>query len=248
MDINCDMGESFGAYHIGSDAVIMPFISSANIACGFHAGDPVVMDATIKLAFEHGVSVGAHPGYADLQGFGRRNMDLTPEEVEAFVLYQVGALAGFAHAHGGELSHIKPHGALYNQAAGERSLALAIARGTARFSRSLVLVGLAGSLLVEMGREAGLRTAAEAFADRAYNLDGSLRSRRLPGALIETPQDALNQALRLVNEGVAITRAGQTAFVAVDTLCIHGDNPSASQIAQSLRQGLEREGIAIHSL
>jgi len=248
MDINCDMGESFGAYRIGSDAAIMPFISSANIACGLHAGDPLVMDATVKLALEHAVSIGAHPGYPDLQGFGRRNLDLAPEEVEAFVLYQVAALAGFVHARGGELTHVKPHGALYNQAAGERSLAQAIARGTARFSRSLVLVGLAGSLLVEMGSEAGLRTAAEAFADRAYNPDGSLRSRRLPGALIETPQEALNQALRLVQAGVAITRAGQTNFTPVDTLCIHSDNPASPQIAQALRQGLEGEGITIHAL
>ena len=248
VDINCDMGESFGAYRIGSDAAIMPFISSANIACGFHAGDPLVMDATIQLAIEHGVSAGAHPGYPDLQGFGRRSMDLTPEEVEAFTLYQVAALAGFAHARGVELAHVKPHGALYNQAAMDRALAQAITRGVARFSRNLVLVGLAGSMLVEMGVEAGLHTAAEAFADRAYNPDGSLRSRRLPGALIETPQAALEQALRLVKEGVAVTREGQTVTANVDTLCIHGDNPAGPQIAQALRKGLEGKGIVVQPL
>jgi UPF0271 protein len=248
VDINCDMGESFGAYRIGNDAAIMPFITSANIACGFHAGDPLVMDATIQLAIQHGVSAGAHPGYPDLQGFGRRNMDLTPEEVEAFTLYQVAALAGFGRARGIEIAHVKPHGALYNQAARDRTVALAIARGVARFSRNLVLVGLAGSKLVEMGAEAGLRVASEAFTDRAYNPDGSLRSRRLPGALIEAPQEALEQALRLVREGVAVIRDGQTLRVKVDTLCIHGDNPGAPQIAQALRKGLEIEGISIHSL
>lgn len=248
VDINCDMGESFGAYRIGNDTAIMPFITSANIACGFHAGDPLVMDATVQLAMEHGVSVGAHPGYPDLQGFGRRNMDLASEEVEAFTLYQVAALAGFGRARGIELAHVKPHGALYNQAASDHTLALAIARGVARFSRNLVLVGLAGSMLVEMGTEAGLRVAAEAFADRVYNPDGSLRSRRLPGALIEAPQAALQQALRLVQEGAAVTRDGQTVRVKVDTLCIHGDNPAAPQIAQALRKGLEIEGISIQSL
>jgi 5-oxoprolinase (ATP-hydrolysing) subunit A len=248
MDINCDMGESFGAYRIGNDAAVMPFISSANIACGFHAGDPLVMDATVKLALEHGVSVGAHPGYPDLQGFGRRNMDLTPEEVEAFTLYQVAALAGFARARGVELAHVKPHGALYNQAAKDRALALAIARGVARFSRSLALVGLAGSLLVEMGVEAGLQVGNEAFPDRAYNPDGSLRSRRLPGAVIESPQDALEHALRLAREGIVLVRDGQTVNVRVDTLCIHGDNPAAPRIAQAIRQGLETEGVSIHPL
>jgi UPF0271 protein len=248
VDINCDMGESFGSYRIGNDAAIMPFITSANIACGFHAGDPLVMDATVQLAIQHGVSAGAHPGYPDLQGFGRRNMDLTPEEVEAFTLYQVAALAGFGRARGIELAHVKPHGALYNQAARDRTLALAIARGVTRFSRDLVLVGLAGSMLVEMGSEAGLRVASEAFADRAYNPDGSLRSRRLPGALIEAPQEALEQALRLVQEGAAVIRDGQTVRVKVDTLCIHGDNPAAPQIAQAIRTGLEAKGIPVQRL
>ncbi len=248
IDLNCDMGESFGAYRIGNDAAIMPFISSANIACGFHAGDPLVMDAAIQMAIRHGVRVGAHPGYPDLQGFGRRNMGLTPEEVEAFTLYQVAALAGFAQSMGIELAHVKPHGALYNQAALDPTLALAIARGVARFSRNLVLVGLAGSMLIEMGIEAGLHVASEAFADRAYAPDGSLRSRRLPGAVIEDPQAALEQALCLVKKGAAVTREGQTVYVKVDTLCIHGDNPAASHIAQAIRRGFEREGISIQAL
>jgi UPF0271 protein len=245
MDINCDMGESYGAYTIGNDGAIMPFITSANIACGYHAGDPLVMQATIQLAIQHGVSVGAHPGYPDLQGFGRRNLDLTPEEVEACVLYQVAALMGFARSAGVELTHVKPHGALYNQAAKDRSLAAAIARGTARASRSLVLVGLAGSLLIEMGKEAGLKVAAEAFADRAYNPDGSLRSRRLSGALIESPEQAFAQALQLATEGVMVTQEGRTSYFQVDTLCIHGDNHSAPQIASMLFTGLKEKGIPV---
>lgn len=183
IDLNCDMGESFGRYALGHDEAIMPFITSANIACGFHAGDPLVMAKTVALAVRHGVAVGAHPGYPDLQGFGRRSMDLSPDEVESIVLYQVGALAGFARAAGAELAHVKPHGALYNQAATDRASAQAIARDVARFSKNLILVGLAGSVLIEAGVEAGLRVANEGFPDRAYNPDGTLTSRRMPGAV-----------------------------------------------------------------
>ena len=248
IDLNCDMGESFGVFNLGNDAALIPYITSANIACGFHAGDPLVMDATVRLAVKHGVAVGAHPGFPDLQGFGRRNVELTPDEVEAFTLYQVSALAGFAKAAGTELVHVKAHGALYNQAAKDRSLAAAIARGVARFSRGLVLVGLAGSLMVEMGEESGLRTAAEGFMDRTYNPDGSLRSRKLSGALIESPQECLIQALHLVRSGVAIIRDGTESIAKVDTLCIHGDNPQALPILQALRKGLTLEGIAVSPL
>ena len=248
IDLNCDMGESFGAYNLGNDAALMPFITSANIACGLHAGDPRVMDATVRLAREHGVAIGAHPGYPDLQGFGRRNMQLTAEEVEVFILYQVSALAGFARAAGVELSHVKAHGALYNQAAKDHTLAAAVARGVARFSRQLILVGLAGSLLVEAGVESGLRTAAECFADRVYNLDGSLRSRSLPGALIDSPQASLAQALRLVRSGVSITRNEISSNFKVDTLCVHGDNTQALAILQALRPGLEQAGIEVSRL
>lgn len=248
IDLNCDMGESFGVYRLGQDEAILPYITSANIACGYHAGDPLVMDATIRLAKAYQVSPGSHPGYPDLQGFGRRSMDLTPDEVEALVLYQVGALAGFARAAGAELAHVKPHGALYNQAARDPALAAAIARGAARFSRSLVLVGLAGSCLLDAGRDAGLGVAGEGFADRAYNPDGSLRSRRLPGALLETPEQVLAQAIELSNQGVMVTAGSKTVAWPVDTLCIHGDTPGAASFARTLREGLARAGVEVRTI
>src|SRR5512142_1723307 len=184
MDLNCDMGESFGRYTLGDDASIMPFITSANIACGLHAGDPLVMRLTVRLAKEHGVAVGAHPGWPDLQGFGRRAMSLTPEETEAFILYQVGALSAFARLEGIELRHVKAHGALYNQAVKDRSLAEAIARAVKAFDRQLILVGLAGSAMIDAGLEAGLRVANEAFPDRRYEPDGTLMSRQRPEAVL----------------------------------------------------------------
>ncbi len=247
IDLNCDMGESFGAYRIGQDEAILPYITSANIACGYHAGDPLVMDATVRLAKAQGVCIGAHPGYPDLQGFGRRNLDLTPAEAEAMVLYQVGALAGFARAAGTELVHVKPHGALYNQAARDASLAAAVARGVARFSRSLVLVGLAGSQLLAAGVETGLTVAGEGFADRAYNPDGSLRSRRLPGALLESPEEVLAQAIALATRRVVVSSGSQTTAWAVDTLCLHGDTPGAADFARTLRAGLSRAGIEVRA-
>ncbi len=233
IDLNCDLGESFGAYRIGVDAEIMPYITSANIACGFHAGDPQVMQTTVALAAQHGVKIGAHPGYPDLQGFGRRSMAFTPAEVEAMVVYQIGALAGFCQAVGVPLVHVKPHGALYNQAAQDSSLARAIARGVRSFLPSLILIGLAGSKLVEAGLEAGLTVYAEGFADRAYEADGSLRSRKLPGALLN-PTEAVAQAVRLAQEGVAVRREEKVEYYKVDTLCIHGDSPGAVEIARAL--------------
>ena len=234
IDLNCDMGESFGAYRLGDDAGILPYITSANIACGFHAGDGLVMDATVRMCVQAGVRVGAHPSFPDLQGFGRREMSLAPDEVEAFVLYQVGALAGFARAAGVELTHVKPHGALYNQAARERPLAEAVARAVARFSRRLILVGLAGSALVEAAAAVGLPAAGEGFPDRAYNPDGTLRSRRLPGAVLHDPAEIAANAVRLATEGV-VTAGGR---VTVQTLCLHGDNPAAVAAAKAVRAAL----------
>lgn len=247
-DLNSDLGESFGAYRMGDDAAIMPYITSANIACGFHAGDPLVMDATIRLAVAHGVRVGAHPGYPDLQGFGRRNLYLTVEEAEAMTLYQVAALAGFARAHGVELTHVKPHGALYNQAAKERPLAEAIARGVARFSNALILIGLAGSALLAAGEDGGLRVAAEGFPDRAYEPDGSLRSRRLPGALLHDPAEVAAHAVQLVQQGIAITSGSQPHRLTVDTLCLHGDSPGAAANARAVRAALEAAGVTVQGL
>ena len=248
IDLNCDMGESFGRYRLGNDEAIMPFITSANVACGFHAGDPGVMAATVKLAKGSGVSIGAHPGYPDLQGFGRRAMDLSPAEIESCVLYQVAALAGFTRAAGAELVHVKPHGALYNQAAKNREVARAIARAVAQFSRELILVGLAGSLSIEAAEEAGLRAAGEGFADRAYNPDGSLRARNLPGAVYETTEEALAQALRLAREGIQVTSGSQTIRVEVDTICIHGDTPGAEANARALHAGLAAAGVSLQPL
>ena len=248
IDLNCDMGESFGRYQLGNDELLMPHVTSANIACGYHAGDPLVMDRTVRLAARHGVGVGAHPGFPDLQGFGRRPMGLSPDEIEAFVLYQVAALAGFARAAGVELIHVKPHGVLYNMAAQDRGMADAIARGVTRFSKNLVLVGLAGSQLVEAGLELDLRVAQEAFADRAYNPDGSLRSRRLPGAVLESPDQAAAQAVRLARDGSVIAYSGEEVTVEADTLCVHGDTPTALDIVQVIRRELAAAGVQVAPL
>lgn len=245
IDLNCDMGESFGRYTIGNDEAMMPYITSANIACGLHAGDPWVMDRTVRLAQAHGVGLGAHPGFPDLQGFGRRVMQLAPEEAEAFVLYQIGALAAFAQATGAELVHVKPHGALYNLAAKDRPLAEAIARAVARFSRQLILVGLANSLLVEAGLEAGLPVAREAFADRAYEADGSLRSRRLPGAVLEDPARAAEQVVRIARDGLVVAYTGEEVPVQAETICLHGDTPTAIEIAKAIREELEAGEIEV---
>jgi 5-oxoprolinase (ATP-hydrolysing) subunit A len=248
IDVNCDMGESFGRYTLGNDAALIQHISSANIACGLHAGDPQVMDKTVLLAIKNGVAIGAHPGYPDLQGFGRRTMDLSPEEIEAFILFQIGALYGFVRSSGGEIVHVKPHGALYNQAAKDREPARAIAKAVKRFSGSLILVGLAGSLLVEMGAEAGLRTANEGFPERGYNPDGTLMSRKLPGAVIDSPEKAATQALNLVRNGIRVSMGGKESVIQVDTLCIHGDSPNALAVSRAIRETLKDNQIDVKRL
>jgi UPF0271 protein len=247
IDLNCDIGEGFGAWNAGADAELMPLITSANIACGFHAGDPATICRTVDLAKQHGVAVGAHPGYPDLQGFGRRPMDLSPAEIEDAVLYQIGAVYGFARAAGVPLVHVKPHGALYNRAAKDRGAADAVARAVHRFDAELILVGLAGSALIEAGQSLGLRVAREAFADRAYAPDGSLQSRKLPGALLEEPDRVLAQALGIIRDRQAPTTAGAVA-VEADTLCVHGDGPHAVEFARMLRRGLERAGVSVAPL
>jgi 5-oxoprolinase (ATP-hydrolysing) subunit A len=247
IDLNCDMGESFGRYSLGKDADLMPLVSSANIACGLHAGDPSVMEATVRLAVRHGVRIGAHPGYPDLQGFGRRAMRLSPDEVEAFTLYQIGALAAFARAHGAELAHVKPHGALYNQAAQDRALANAVARAVQRFSRSLVLVGLAGSAMIDAAADIGLPYAREAFADRAYEADGSLRARALPGSLHSDPEDIARQAQLIARDRRVVAFTGEVLSVEADTLCLHGDHDSALANARAVRAVLEAAGITVRA-
>jgi UPF0271 protein len=248
IDLNCDMGESYGAYRIGFDEALMPLITSANIACGYHAGDPLVMDRTVRLAAQHGVGIGAHPGFPDLLGFGRRQMQLGPEEIENYVLYQVGALAAFARSAGAKLAHVKPHGALYNMAAKDVELARAIARGIARFGKDLIMVCLAGSAMIEAAEEAGLRVAREGFADRAYNLDGTLRSRKLPGALIEDPKRAAERAVKMVRDGVVVAHTGEEVPLHVDTICVHGDTPTAVEIDKTIRGKLEAAGIEVVSM
>jgi 5-oxoprolinase (ATP-hydrolysing) subunit A len=248
IDINCDMGESFGRYTLGNDTALIQTITSANIACGLHAGDPQVMDKTVQLAIKNKVAIGAHPGYPDLQGFGRRVMDLSPEEIEAFILYQIGALSGFVRSLGAEIVHVKPHGAIYNQAAKDRESARAIAKAVTRFSSHVILVGLAGSLLVEMGAEAGLRTANEGFPERGYNPDGTLMSRKLPGAIIDSPEQAAAQALSLVRNGIQVMMGGKNSVIQVDTLCIHGDSPNALAVSKAVSQTLKDNGIEIKAL
>ena len=241
IDLNCDIGESFGQYKLGDDESVMPFITSANIACGFHAGDPLVMQKTIRLAKKYGAAIGAHPGWPDLQGFGRREMNLSAEETEAFVLYQIGALAAFAKSEGAELRHVKPHGALYNQAAKDRALADSIVRAVKNFDRNLILVGLAGSALVASGLDLGLRVANEAFPDRRYNSDGTLASRKQPNAILESPDEVAAHAISLAKEGIDFS--GKR--VKVDTLCLHGDNIHAAENAKLVRVALEKENIQV---
>lgn len=249
IDLNADIGESFGAWSMGADEAVLVYVTSANVACGFHAGDPSVIDRTVGRALRAGVAVGAHPGYYDLRGFGRREMAADASEVEADVVYQVGALSAFARSHGGHLTHVKPHGALYNQCARDEGLARAVARGVARVSRELVLVGLAGSSPMRRAAELeGLRFASEAFVDRAYDAQGHLVSRSRPGALITDPSSAAAKALRMVCERLVASIDGEDLLIDADTLCLHGDNPNALAIARAVREALERAGVAVQPL
>jgi UPF0271 protein len=248
IDLNADVGESFGAHQIGCDEGLMKAITSANIAAGFHGGDPSVLRDTVRLAKEHRVAVGAHPGFADLAGFGRREMRLTAREAEDLVLYQIAAVAGVAAAEGVRLRHVKPHGALYNMAARDSVLASAIARAAAAVDPSLILYGLPNSELLKAARTAGLRTAAEGFADRAYEPDGALMSRRKPGALLLDPEIVVARALRLVREHAVAASDGTPLTLHIDTLCVHGDTPGADELAARLRRGLEAAGITVQAI
>lgn len=251
IDLNCDMGESFGAYTLGMDEAIIAAISSANIACGFHAGDPQVMSRTVKLASDHGVGIGAHPGFPDLMGFGRRNMDCSGEEIEAYLIYQIGALQAFCTAHGTRLGHVKPHGALYNMAVGNESLVRSIARSIARIDNGLFMVALAGGKADRMAAiagEEGITTLFEAFPDRAYTPEGTLVSRRLPGAVIDDPEEAANRAVRMAVDGVVLAVDGTRVPLTVDTLCVHGDNPNGVALAAAIRRRLEAAGVAVRPM
>jgi UPF0271 protein len=248
VDLNADVGESFGAWTIGHDAALFTHITSANVACGFHAGDPGVMRATVELAREHRVAVGAHPGFPDLTGFGRRDMRMSPREVEDLVMYQIGALAGIAAAQGIRLQHVKAHGALYNMAVTDLALADAIARATAAIDRSLVLLGLAGSQLLQAGERAGLRTASEGFADRAYRPDGTLVPRTQPAAVIHDEEAVVRRVIDMVRDRTVTADDGTPLALRADTICVHGDTPGAARLAGRMRTALNDAGIEVRAL
>ena len=243
IDINCDMGESFGMYKLGFDEEVIKHISSANIACGFHAGDPMWMRHTVELAEQHGVAVGAHPSYPDLSGFGRRNMEVTPEEAKADVTYQIGALRAFARDK--RLQHVKPHGAMYNRAVRDEALARAICEAILDMDPSMILVALAGSRWISIAVEMGVRVAREIFADRALNPDGTLVPRSSPGAVLHDVAEVAERSLMMVTEGRATAITGEEIEVEADSLCIHGDTAEAVEMASTLRRELEGAGVTI---
>lgn len=244
VDLNCDMGESFGAWSIGNDAAVLPHITSANIACGFHAGDPTVMRTTVLAAAAHHVAIGAHPGLPDLPGFGRRELAVSPQDVYDMLVYQIGALQAVVRAAGTTLRHVKPHGALYNMAAHRRELADAIARAIADVDATLILVGLSGSELIAAGATRGLRTASEVFADRNYLADGTLVPRSAPDASITDVDIAVARAVGMVTHGTVTALDGTACRVLAETICIHGDAAGAPQFATRIRAALHAAGIA----
>lgn len=245
IDLNCDMGESFGAWRMGDDAAILEHVTSANIACGFHAGDPGTMRATVKAALARGVAIGAHPSFPDLQGFGRRPMTLMPEEVYDLCVYQIGALAAFARAAGGRLHHVKAHGALSNMAVREYALAEAITQAARDVDPDLISYAQAGTELVRAAERIGLPFASEVFADRSYQDDGQLTPRSRPGAMIENVEVSIAQVLRMVREGKVRSVSGADVAVRADTVCVHGDEPHALEFVRRLREALEREGVTV---
>lgn len=248
VDLNCDLGESFGAYTIGLDSEIIPHITSANVACGYHAGDPAVMERTCKAAAAAGVSIGAHPGYPDLIGFGRRNMAVSPDEAYGYILYQLGALSAFAKAVGTKLAHVKPHGAFYNMAGKDPALAKAIAQAIRDFDPNLILLGLSGSAMLTEGEAMGLKCAKEVFADRAYNEDGSLVNRRLPGAMITDEDEAIRRVLGMVQKGEVQAITGKMIPIQADSICVHGDNTKALAFVMKIHEALEAAGIGVAPL
>jgi 5-oxoprolinase (ATP-hydrolysing) subunit A len=248
VDLNADVGESLGPWVLGHDPGMMASVTSVSVACGFHAGDPGVMRETVALALQHGVAIGAHPSFPDLTGFGRRQMRLSPREIEDLVVYQVGALSAVAAAQGGRLQHVKPHGALYNMAAGEPPLAAAIARAIASVDPGLMLVGLSGSALIDAGRDAGLRTASEVFADRGYRADGSLLPRDAKGALVHDAGLVSVRAVEMVRHQAVTLDDGQRMRLQPDTICIHGDTTDAPVLARAVRRALEQAGVDVRAM
>ena len=245
VDLNCDMGESSHNTRVGNDEAVLPFISSANIACGFHAGTPAVMRKTVVMALENQVAIGAHPGFYDRDGFGRREITISPDEAYEIIVYQIGALEAFTRSEGGKLHHVKPHGALYNMAAKDQELSKAIARAVFKVNPELILYGLSGSELIKAGATIGLRTASEAFADRTYQLDGSLTPRNIEGAVIEDFEHVSKQILSLVKNKSILTHSGEPLSLQAETICIHGDGSHAAEFAKRLRNTLIENGISV---
>lgn len=248
VDLNCDMGESFGAYSIGNDREILEFITSVNIACGFHAGDPSVMDKTVRMSLDRGMAIGAHVGFQDLVGFGRRKMDISQREAYGITVYQIGALNAFVKSYGGKMSHVKPHGALYNMAAKDEKLSEAIAEAIYKVDPELIIFGLSGSKLIKAGEKLGLKVANEVFADRTYTDQGTLTPRGEEGALIKESYKAINQVIKMVKEGKTTSLNGKEISIKADTICIHGDGENALIFAKSIKNNLEEEKIRIRSV
>lgn len=248
VDLNSDLGESFGRYTLGMDEKVIPLITSANVACGYHASDPVVMEKTISMAKEAGIRVGAHPGFPDLMGFGRRNMNVTPAEAKAYTLYQLGALQAFCKAKGVTMQHVKPHGAFYNMAAKDEALSRAICETVASFDENLIVLALSGGELARVAKEMGLRTALEVFADRGYEEDGSLVDRRKEGALITDEEQAISRVIRMVKEKKVTAVTGKDIPIQADSVCVHGDGEKALAFVERIRKALTQEGISICSL
>lgn len=245
VDLNSDLGESFGRYTLGMDDQVIPLITSANVACGYHASDPVVMDKTVGMAKEAGIRIGAHPGFPDLMGFGRRNMAVSPEEARAYVLYQLGALDAFCWANGIKMQHVKPHGALYNMAARDYELSKAICQAINDFDKNLIVLALSGGELAHAALDMGLRTAQEVFADRAYEDDGTLVNRRKAGSMITDEDEAIARVIRMVKEQKVTSITGKDIPIQADSVCVHGDGEKALAFVTRIREALGREGISI---
>ena len=248
VDLNCDLGESFGNYKIGGDDKIIPLISSTNVACGFHAGDPVVMKKTIETAKKNNIGIGAHPGFLDLMGFGRREMKISIDEAKAYVLYQLGALGAFCKSEGVKLQHVKPHGALYNMAAKDYKLSRAICKAVAEFDNSLIILGLSGSETLKAAKDLNLKYASEVFADRAYEEDGSLVARSKEGAMIHDENEAIERVIKMIKEQKVISITGKEIPIKADSICVHGDGEKALLFVKKIREKLENEGIIIQKL
>ena len=245
IDLNCDMGESYGAWKMGADAGVMPFISSANIACGFHAGDPATIRTTVRLALDSGVAVGAHPSLPDLMGFGRRVMRISPQEMYDLVVYQAGAVEAFARVAGAKLHHVKCHGALYNMAVNDEALSEAMVRAVKDLGPEVILYALSGSKTLEAGKKSGIRVLGEVFGDRGYSDDGTLAPRDKSGGMIEDAEASVKQVLGMIEGGYVTSLAGKRVAVTADTLCLHGDQPGAVVFAQTLRKVFSEKGITV---